>query len=305
MKLAPLPYHDWKESRITLHLILQIIGKVRMSLNPRRPHWWHITLYVSPVGFTTSMMPNSKGNGCLELIYNVRNMEVVLVLDSGEEYSIPLSEGLSVANFFSQFKSLLKEQDINTYIKDEAFDIGIEKAYSEIHEYHHHDAKAIHHFWQSMAFTDHVFREFSGMYYGKTSPVQIYWHHLDMAVTRFSGKKLPPMPEETSKLEKDAYSHEVISMGYWAGDDNMQEPAYYAYAYPSPEGLDQEVLQPSYAYWMDANGSPMAIMPYHKLIKEENPREVLLQFLESCYQAAGKRGGWSMEENHVPSLENL
>ena len=305
MKLPQLPYKDWTDSRITMHLILQIIGKVRMSLNPRRPHWWHITLYVSPVGFTTSLMPNSKGDGCLELIYNVQTMEVILLMDNGDQYSIPLREGLTVADFYTQFKSLLEQLEIDAYITDEAFDMGIDQAYSELSNYYHHDRESVEKFWKTMAFTDSVFREFSGRYYGKTSPVQIFWHHLDMAVTRFSGKKLPPMPDEASKLEKDAYSHEVISMGYWGGDDNLQEPAYYAYAYPSPEGLDSENLEPSYALWQDANGSPMAIMQYHKLIEENNPREVLLQFLESCYQAAGKRGGWPMEENEVPSLDQL
>ncbi len=139
-------------------------------------------------------------------------------------------------------------------------------------------------FWKILLWVDEVFDEFSGRFYGKTCPVQIYWHHLDMTVTRFSGKKVP-LTEGMRLSDKDAYSHEVISFGFWAGDENIPAPAFYSYTYPSPQGLDKTTIQPSSAKWVDNNGSPMALLMYDDVRKEADPVGALLDFMERGYQA--------------------
>jgi len=128
---------------------------------------------------------------------------------------------------------------------------------------------------------------------------------MDLAVTRFSGKEAPPMDKGARISDKDAYTHECISFGFWAGDDNIGEPAFYSYTYPAPEGLEKEVLKPSSAEWTDANGSPMAILKYKNLLNTENPRKKLLEFLESAYNAGAKKANWDIEKFRVPDLNEI
>lgn len=147
---------------------------------------------------------------------------------------------------------------------------------------------------------DEVFKEFSGRFNGKVSPVQLFWHSFDLAVTRFSGREAQMEGGRIS--DREAYSHEVISAGFWAGDANMREAAFYSYTYPSPEGLDKEPISPKEAFWMDANGSPMAIYKYGDLLQESDPRRSLLSFLESTYDAGAKLADWDVEKFKVRPL---
>ncbi|TFH22979.1 MAG: hypothetical protein E4H10_12865 [Bacteroidia bacterium] len=135
--------------------------------------------------------------------------------------------------------------------------------------------------------------------------MHIYWHHLDLVVTRFSGKRLAPMDKGARILEKESYSHEQISFGFWAGDDNMKEPLYYAYTFPSPDGLDKEPIYPDQAKWVDSNGSPMALLRSYDVIHSENPRESVLEFLESTYQAGASKAGWDIGELTAPPLNEV
>ena len=156
-----------------------------------------------------------------------------------------------------------------------------------------------------MLWVDQVFKEFSGRFYGKTCPVHIYWHHMDLTLTRFSEKKAPPMPAEARLSDKAAYSHEVISFGFWAGDEQVPGPAFYSYTAPAPNKLDKQPLEPAAAQWIDNNGSPMALLMYDDLLKQENPHQVLLAFMESAYQAGAQLAGWPVEALTVPPLEML
>lgn len=305
MNLPTLDYNKWKNTRITLHLILQIIGKIRLKSTPRKNHWWYITQYVSTQGFSTHPIPMPDGINTFEIVVNVRQQAVQLFSSKGELVEIPLKDGYSVSEFYKEIMGILKEWGINPKFIDKPLDMGIDKPFEEINEYHHYDWDAIEKFWQMMLWNDGVFKEFSGRFYGKTCPVHIYWHHMDLAVTRFNGKKVPPMDPKARILEKDSYSHEVISFGFWVGDDNLPEPAYYAYASPSPQGLDQEQLQPNQAFWIDANGSPMAILKYNDIISSDDPRSILLDFLESAYQGAAKLAKWDVEGLRVPDLEEM
>ncbi len=304
-QLPQLPFDRWKETRMTLHLILQIIGKIRLNLTPRKNHWWFITQYVSVHGFTTSQIPCGDGINSFEIVYDVHKSEVRIYTSFSEERTIPLTDGLTIADFYQQFMQALELLNISVNIIGRPFDLGIEKLFSEITEYHHFDQEYIRKFWKIMLWVDSVFNEFSGRFYGKTCPVQLYWHHMDLAVTRFSGKKAPPLSPSSRLSDKDAYSHEVISFGFWAGDDMVREPAFYSYTYPSPEGLDKKELRPEPARWVDSNGSPTAFLGYHDLIRSDNPRADLLDFLESTYQAGAVLSNWDVENFRTLPLNEL
>ena len=305
MKLPSLPYDSWTETRLTLHLILQIIGKIRLASTPRKNHWWYITEYISSNGFTTHSIPMNDGINTFEITLNVHTKSVQIESSKGESHKLALTNGYTVAQFYKDIMAIMDRWGLNLKFIPKPLDLIIETPFSEITEYHHYDWEAINKFWLMMLWNDGVFKEFSGRFYGKTCPVHLYWHHLDLTVTRFSGKPLPPMDANARILEKDAYSHEVISFGFWAGDDNLREPAYYSYTYPSPDGLGDEIIEPENAFWMDANGSPMAILKYNDILDSENPKELVMNFLESAYQAGAKRVNWDIAGNTVPPLKDL
>ena len=305
MKLPYLPYNDWTDTRITLHLIIQIIGKIRLKSTPRKNHWWYITLYVSSRGFTTHDIPLPDGINSFEILINIHQKSVQIQKSTGGFTEFKLKDGVTVAEFYHFIMETLNGWDMTPEFIEKPLDMGIETPFKDINNYHHYNWDAIHRFWQMMLWTDGVFKEFSGRFYGKTCPVHIYWHHLDLAVTRFSGKLAPPIDPGARILEKDSYSHEVISFGFWAGDDNTPEPAYYAYVAPSPDLLDLEPLSPEKAFWIDANGSPMAILKYSDIVTSREPRQALLSFLESAYQAGAKLAGWDIDGLTVPPLDQL
>ena len=269
MKLPYLSFNEWKKTRITLHLLLQIIGKLRRANTPRQNHWWHITHYVSTKGFSTHSIPLIDGINTFEIILNVHKKAVQLQNSKGEEKEILLKDGYTVSEFFKDIMKIMKEWGAQTNFINEPLDMNIDKTFEEITEYHHYDWDSIYKFWVMMLWSDGVLKEFSGKFNGKTSPVHLFWHHLDLAVSRFSSKTEPIMDAKARIIEKDAYSPEEISFGFWAGDDNIPYPAYYSYTAPSPIGLGREPLLPQSAFWMDTNGSPMAILKYQAIIQPE------------------------------------
>lgn len=301
--LPSLLLSEWKDTYQTLHLYIQIVGKIRLMLAPRKNHWWYITLYVSPKGFTTHAIPY--GNESFEITFNVHTHQLELTTSQGASEAFALHDGLSVADFYQQLMILLEGQGIRVSIVDHPYDLFTDKPFGQITEYHSYQPEYVHRYWRIMLWVDQVFKEFSGRFYGKTCPVHIYWHHMDLTVTRFSGKKAPPMPAEARLSDKAAYSHEVISFGFWAGDDQMPSPAFYSYTAPAPDKLDKQPLEPAVAQWIDNNGSPMALLMYDDLLKQENPHEVLLAFMESAYQAGAQLAAWPIEELTVPPLEFL
>ncbi|PTX44941.1 hypothetical protein C8P64_0927 [Christiangramia gaetbulicola] len=303
--LPELKYVGNEKKKLTLHLFFQILGKVRMCFMPRKNHWWYITLYVNEKGFTTGPIPIEDGFESFSLTLNILENKLDIFKSTGEIRSFRLEKGLSVSDFYNYLLSTLKELDINVKINGKPFDLNIDKRFSEITEYHHYNKEYVTAYWKIFLWVSSVFKEFSGRFYGKTCPVHLYWHSMDLAVTRFSGKKAPAMPAEARTSDKDAYSHECISFGFWAGDDNVQEPAFYSYTFPAPENLDNQPLEPGNANWIMNNGSPMAVLTYADLKEKDNPRKILLEFLESAYQAGASLAGWDIENFKVPPLKEL
>lgn len=303
--LPELPFKAWTKTRLTVHIILQILGKTRLKSTTRKNHWWYITLYVSSRGFSTHEIPIHNGLESVEIEFNVKRKAVVMRVSTGEEITMSLANSPTIADFYKAYLNKLGSLGLHPNFVETPFDLEIEKPFETITEYHHYDWEYIEKFWKIMLWNHNVFQEFGGRFYGKTCPVHIYWHHLDLVVTRFSGKKLPPMDRATRIIEKETYSHEQISFGFWVGDKNIPEPMYYSYTYPSPDGISEEPLQPKEAHWQDSNGSPMALLRYEDVRSTNHPRKTVLDFLESTYQAGAKKAGWNIDELKVPDLDQL
>ncbi|MHA6248298.1 DUF5996 family protein [Pontibacter sp. CAU 1760] len=297
-----LPLAPWQETKETLHLFAQIIGKIRLKSMPRRNHWWNITLYVNSRGLGTGPMPFKSFT--YEINFDFLAHQLVLQNSLGETQKIDLYDGLSVAQFYTATMQALDKIGVNVKILGKPYDVKSTIPFAEDHTHARYKPEQVHRYWQALTTVDQVLKEFSGRFYGKTCPVHLYWHHFDLTVTRFSGKRLP-VRAEASTVEKDSYSHEVISFGFWPGDDQVPFPAFYAYAYPSPAGMDQEKLAPEQANWVDSNGSPMALLNYEELRLLDNPRQALMDFLESAYQAGAKLAGWPIKDLTVPPLDEL
>jgi len=306
LSLPPLPLEEWEQTKITLHLYLQILGKIQLALMPRKNHWWNITELISPAGITTHDIPYQDGNDTFQITLNALQHRLEVCTSKKEHESFPLDNGVSVAEFYKNLWGIFEKLNIEVKIVAVPYDIPAEKKpFAEIENFHFYQSEYVERFWRILVWVSQVFNKFSGRCYSKTSPVQLYWHHMDITVTRFSGRKAPALPGEATTANKDAYSHEVISFGFWAGDEKMRAPAFYSYTYPSPEGLDHQLLLPSTAKWVDNNGSPMALLMYDDIYDKENAEELLLNFMESAYTAGATLTGWNMEDLKVPDLKDL
>lgn len=306
-QLPPLELAAWEESKVTLNLYLQVVGKIQLALMPRRNHWWNITFLVNSKGLITHTMP-AKGF-TFEIQFNFLEHRLELATSNGMQEHFALEDGLSVADFYNRVFALLHKLGITPNIIARPYSIPdadpITTPFAQLTGYHRYQAAYVKSFFEILVWTADVFQEFSGRFYGKTSPVQLFWHHMDLVVTRFCGRRAPKLPEGSNVSNKDAYSHELISFGFWAGDENVRGAAYYSYTYPSPENIDQEPLQPAAAKWQDANGSPMALLMYDHLRADAQPRQALLGFLQSTYTAGAKLCNWEMHDLDVPALKEL
>ncbi len=305
LSLPPLPLDRWEATKTTLHQYCQIVGKVRLALMPRRNHWWNVTLYVTARGLTTGPMPLDGGARLLEVRLDFVDHCALLETSHAAPRMIPLQDGLSVAGFYGQIFTALGELGVDVAIRARPYDMGVETPFAENTADDSYDRSYVARYWRILSWVDGVFKEFSGRFYGKTCPVHLYWHSFDLAVTRFSGKK-GPAPDPNARLsDKDAYTHECISFGFWPGDANVRSPAFYSYTFPAPEGIDGEPLSPAAASWVEQNGSPLAVLMYDDIREAQAPREQLLGFLESAYLAGARRAGWPTDEWMVPPLSAL
>lgn len=303
--LPELNYKGRENQKLTLHLFFQIMGKIRMSYSPRKNHWWFITLYVDTKGFTTGPIPYDENLESFSILLDLQQHRLEISTSGGEEAFFSISEETSVAKFYLQLKGILKRFRIEPKILNKPFDLNIDKGFDQLQEVKGYNFDYVQRYRKIMLWSSNVFKLFSGRFYGKTCPVHLYWHSMDLAVTRFSGKRGPKMPSEARISDKDAYSHECISFGFWPGDPNIPEPAYYSYTSPAPEGIERTDLEPPEANWVENNGSWLAILPYRDLIKTENPGKTLLEFFESAYLAGAGLSGWNIEDFKVPPLSEL
>lgn len=286
----PLPLEEWEESKETLHRYVQVVGKIRLTYAPFMNHWWHVTLYVSPRGLRTSPIPY--GHTTFEISFDLLDNRLVVSTNEGGGFSFGLDE-LSVAEFYRRLFDGLGTLGVHIAINTTTFDLGDEQTLDEDVFHCVCDREHVGRYGRVLAQVDQIFKEFAGRFNGKQSPVQLYWHSFDLALTRFSGRRAPQR-EYADPVTREAYSHEVISFGFWPGDRNLREPAFYSYTAPEPERLTDEPLRPAEASWAPEGG--MALLMYEDVRKSESPRETLLDFMESAYQAGAKTAGWDIED---------
>jgi uncharacterized protein DUF5996 len=287
--LPPLPLEEWEDTKETLHRYCQIVGKVRMEYLPYRNHWWHVTLYVTTRGLTTGPIPY--GPATFDISFDLLENRLLVTTSEGSAFSFALDD-LPVAEFYRRLFEGLGTLGIDASINTKPFDLGDEQTLDMNTSYSTCDAEAVRRYHRVLSQVDQIFKEFAGRFNGKTSPVQLFWHSFDLAVTRFSGKRVS-LPEDTDPVTREAYSHEVISFGFWPGDRNVREPAFYSYTAPEPEGLTEQPLSPSAASWAPEGG--MALLTYEEVRKSDYPKETLLEFLQSTYEAGAKTAGWDTE----------
>ncbi len=286
-----IPLDAWRPTKNTLHLFLQIVGKIRLAMHPRVNHWWHVPLYVSPRGLTTRTIPFSRGN--FEIEFDFKDHELKIRMSDGRIEDFALFDGLTVADFYASLFSNLAKLGIKPSIKAIPYEASSKVPFAEDTENRSYDKEYVEKFHRVLVSVDDIFEEFRGCFTGKSTPVHLFWHSFDLALTRFSGKAAPAMPE-ANMVTREAYSHEVISFGFWFGDDKVPAPAFYSYTAPEPVGLaDEPLLLP--ASWQEANGSHMALLMYDDVREDIDPRESVLGFLESAYQAGAKRADWDFE----------
>jgi hypothetical protein len=278
-----LPYDAWEPTKATLHLASQIIGKVKLASQPKHPHWWHATLRVTPRGIGTG--PIFPRRGSFELELDVHDLRLELRDSEGAREGFELA-GSSIAEIYRRTMELLTRTGHETQILAVPYDNPHSQtpfAEDEAHGTWDHDA--IRGWWHSMAFAEEAFRTFAGRSFMRTSPVQFFWHSFDLAVTRFTGRRAPSFGQGDRRSDVEAYSHEVISFGYWPGDPEVRFPAYYSYTAPEPEGLADRPLAPEGAWWQELPTSHMALLRYDDVRGAVDPREALLDFLHSAFDA--------------------
>ncbi|HEX8095041.1 MAG TPA: DUF5996 family protein [Jatrophihabitans sp.] len=296
MLFPPMPLAEWQDTKETLHRFLQIAGKVRLAQSPLRNHWWNVPFHLTARGLTSRPMG-------LDTFFTIDFdfVEHLLRVESstGQRVSFPLTE-LSVAGFYEQLLDALGSLGHQVSITHpEPFDLADRTPFAEDSHHATYVPQHANRYWQILGQVSLVLEEFAGRSYAKTSPVHHFWHTMDIAVTRFSGRPAD-IPAGADPVTREAYSHEVISAGFWFGDDSFGEPAFYSYTAPEPAGLTEESLRPDEAVWVARGDSHLALLRYDDARAGADPRAAVLEFLESAYQAGARRAGWDIDTLRHP-----
>jgi hypothetical protein len=281
-----LPLESWDDTRATLHMWTQIVGKVRLALTPLVNHWWNVPLYVTARGLTTSLIPY--GERSFELRFDFLKHQLVLETSDAAVRALPLAPR-PVADFYQEFMSMLRAEGINVKIWHMPVEIPNPIPFDQDRVHASYDPKSVEKFWRILVSVDAIFKQFRSRFIGKSSPVHFFWGSFDLAVTRFSGRRAPERPG-ADMMTREAYSHEVSSVGFWPGTSGMSDAAFYSYAAPEPNGFKQAPSQPAAAGYNSTLGE--FLLPYEDVRKAESPSTSLLQFCQSTYEAAANLGKW-------------
>jgi hypothetical protein len=286
-----LPLEDWKDTYATLHMWTQIVGKIRLAKTPWINHSWHVTLYLTSRGMTTSPIPYSTRT--FQIDFDFIDHRLVILTSEGGVRMIALRP-ISVADFYGEVMSALRELDLEVTIHTNPNEVVEAIPFERDHTHASYDSNYANRFWRILVQSDRVLKEFRSRYIGKCSPVHFFWGSFDLAVTRFSGRPAPAHPGGVPNLPdfvtREAYSHEVSSCGFWPGGGAIMEPVFYAYAYPEPRGFKDYPVRPKAAFY--SSDMREFILPYNAVRHADHPDEVLLGFLQSTYEAAANRGNW-------------
>jgi hypothetical protein len=287
-----LPYAAWQDTRDTLHLWTQIVGKIRLALTPWQNHSWHVALYVTARGLTTSPIPWAGGS--FEIDFDFIDHGLWLRRSDGYYRHIIL-EPMTVAEFYAETMAALEQLGIAVTIRTTPCEIPDGIPFDRDHTHAAYDPDYARRFWHVLLSAHEVLSHFRSAFLGKVSPVHFFWGSFDLAVTRFSGRKAPRhpggVPQLPDAVAQEAYSHEVSSAGFWPGSPGpVQYPAFYSYAYPAPDGFAAAKVKPKQAFFSKELGE--FILPYDAVRNARNPERTLMEFFQSTYEAAADLGKW-------------
>ncbi|MFL6216514.1 MAG: DUF5996 family protein [Blastocatellia bacterium] len=291
-----LPLEEWQDTYATLHMWTQVVGKIRMKLTPLVNHWWNVPLYVTARGLTTSAMPYR--DRTFQIDFDFVDHRLLIQCQDGTTETLALAPR-SVADFYNEVMQALARLDIEVKIWPMPVEVPDPIRFDQDHEHASYDAEYASRFWRILAQTCKVFTEFRSRFIGKCSPVHFFWGSFDLAVTRFSGRRAPER-EGADAITREAYSHEVISHGFWPGvrtssasgnpEGAINAPAFYAYAAPEPAGLNAAIIRPKQAFYSTAMSEFFLL--YDDVRNADSPEAALMEFLESTYAAAADLANW-------------
>jgi hypothetical protein len=285
-----LRVEDWTPTRETLHMWTQIVGKIRLAQAPMLNHWWQVTLYVTARGLTTSAMP--VGARTLEIEFDFVSHVLRLTTSDGRERTVALAPK-TVAAFYAETMAALADLDLDVTIRPVPVEVETAIPFADDTVHAAYDAAAAHLFWRQLVAADRVLQRFRSRFAGKASPVHFFWGALDLAATRFSGRLAPRhaggAPNCPDWVMVEGYSHELSSCGFWPGGGD--EGAFYAYAYPEPDGFRTHPVTPDAAYYYEDGGQ--FLLPYEAVRTAADPEATLLGFLQTTYEAAATHATWS------------
>src|SRR5437870_6819061 len=297
-----LNYADWKETCATLHMWAQIVGKIRLTLTPWTNHSWHVTLYVTSRGLTTSPIPH--GTDTFEIRFDFIDHQLRILKSDGARRSIELKPR-SVADFYKAVMGALNELDLAVKIDIFPNEIPNPIPFDRDEQHRSYDPEYANRFWRVLVQTDRVFKEFQSGFCGKCSPVHFFWGAPDLAVTRFAGRRAPEHPGGIPNLPdwvtREAYSHEVSSCGFWPGGGSVPHAAFYSYAYPEPTGFPEARVRPGAAFY--SGELREFVLPYDVVRESDSPDDTLLDFLQTTYEAAADLGKWDRRSLERPRDE--
>jgi hypothetical protein len=280
-----LPLNEWRDTCDTLHMWTQIIGKVRLALTPTINHWWNVPLYVSASGLTTSAI--DYGDRWFDVEFDFIGDVLRMRTSTGDDRTVALAPR-TVADFYDETMAALKALGIDVKIWTMPVEVQDPIPFDKDVTHRSYDRDYALRFWEILARTEQVFTSFRARFIGKCSPIHFFWGSFDLAVTRFSGRRAPQPPEDF--INREAYSHEVSSVGWWAGDSRLELPTYYSYASPEPEGFRRAGVSPAAAYY---NSSLSGFyLHYDEVRRSTEPEKTLLDFCETTYTAAADLGKW-------------
>jgi hypothetical protein len=291
-----LPLAAWQDTCKTLHMWSQIVGKVRLALSPKLNHWWEVPLYVNAVGLTTSPIPYL--GGIFEIQFDFIDHKLTVQTNHSTGATMKLAPR-SVADFYGMFMATLAELGIDVKIWPMPSEIPDPIPFDQDTQHASYDREYASRFWRILVSSDSVFKEFRARFIGKSSPSHFFWGSFDLAVTRFSGRRAPERVG-ADPITREAYSHEVISAGWWPGGGDIAGAAFYAYAAPEPEKFSSQLVRPEKTFYHPQLKE--YLLMYDDLRQANSPRAELLEFLQSTYEAGANTGEWNRKELEKSSI---
>lgn len=284
-----LPLSEWRDTRDTLHMWMQVVGKVKFALSPFLNEWWEVALAVTSRGLTTSTIPSA--GGVFEVNFDFIDHNLWIVTSEGHTKALPLIPR-SVADFYAELMGVLGSLGIDVSINSKPVEVENGIPFEQDHVHASYDPEYVNRFWRILVQTDTVMKHYRSHFTGKCSPIQFFWGSFDLALTFFSGRRAPARPG-ADNITQEAASHEEISCGFWPGDDRFPTPAFYSYTSPAPPGLETASLRPAAAFYSPQMGE--FLLRYDDVRSAPSPEQALLDFLQSSYEAGASLAHWDRE----------